>query len=59
MNRRPLNIFGASCDGSTPEQHVGGDAGVMSRGGCVMNMQKLIRKLQTALCMQGRKIRIN
>ena len=24
-----------------------------------MNMQKLIRKLQTALCIQGRKIRIN
>ena len=24
-----------------------------------MNMQKLIRKLQAALCVQGRKIRIN
>lgn len=24
-----------------------------------MNMQKLARRLQTALCMQGRKIRIN
>lgn len=31
--RRPLSIFGASCDGITLGLYVGGDAGVMSGGG--------------------------
>ena len=42
MIRRPLNIFGASCDGSTPEHHVGGDAGVKTQRRTVMQDNEMV-----------------
>ena len=47
--------IGVSCDGIAPI--VGGDRRII--GGAAMNMQKLSRRLQMALCARGRHIKIN
>ena len=38
---------------------VGGDAGRKYREVCAVHLNRIMRRLQTALCMQGRRIRIN
>ncbi len=59
MIRRPPGIFGASCDGNTPGLYVGGDAGGEHGEVRAVQLNRIVRRLQTALCMQGRRIRIN
>ena len=59
MFRRPLVIFWSAMWRDYAQRSRRRGRGVMNGGGCAVNMQKLIRKLQTALCVQGRKIRIN
>lgn len=59
MIRRPLSIFGASCDGNSPGLYVGGDAGGQHREVRAVQLNRIVRRLQTVLFMQGRRIRIN